>query len=233
MTANNLFPKAALAAVLTLTPLAAEATLMRAVTFDEKVENSATIVVGRCIRTESRWDASGKHILTWSTFAVDKTIKGNPQPTRELTVVTPGGKVGHIRQDSIGIPEFEKGDENVLFVRNSELGPTVAYLEQGAYEVIHEGSEAFVRPVTTEAVHIDEQRGVAVPAEAARPLRQFENEVRAAEKRIAFQRSEVLERQRRKAAAETSIWSVIRRNQLLIALAVIGAALATWKLLRR
>lgn len=232
MTANNYLPKAALAAVLTLMPFAAEATLMRAVSLDEKVENSAAIVVGRCVRTESRWDRSGKRILTYSTFAVDRTIKGTPQPTGELTIVTPGGKVGHIRQDSIGVPSFEQGDENVLFVRNSEVGPTVAFLEQGAYEVVRDSGEPIVRPVATEAVHIDEQRGVAVPAEEARPLRQFEGEVRAAERRIAFQRNQVMERQRR-AAAESSFWSTIRRNKLLIALAMIGAALATWTLVRR
>ena len=230
MTPKNSLPTAALAAVLTLMPLAAEATLMRAVPFDEKVENSAAIVVGRCVRTESRW--SGNQILTYSTFAIDQTIKGTPQPNRELTIVTPGGKVGHIVQDSIGVPTFDHGDENVLFVRNSQLGPTVAYLEQGAYAVVRDGTEPFVRPVATEAVHIDEQRGVAVPAEEARPLRQFEGEVRAAERRIAFQRNQLLERQRQQ-AAERSFWSMMRSNKLLIALALIGAALATWTLVRR
>lgn len=232
MTANNSASQAALAILLTLMPVAAEATLMRAVSLDEKVESSAAIVVGRCVRAESRWDRSGKQILTYTTFAIDRTIKGTPQPNGELTIVTPGGKVGHIVQDSIGVPSFDQGDENVLFVRNSELGPTVAFLEQGAYEVLRDGSEPVVRPVATEAVHIDQQRGVAVPAEEARPLRQFEGEVRAAEKRIAFQRNQVLERQRRQ-TAESSLWGTIRRNKLLIGLALIGAALATWTLVRR
>jgi len=221
-------PKAALAALLAFLPLAANATLMRAVPFDEKVENSAAIIVGRCVRTHSDWDRSGKHILTWSTFAIDRTIKGTPQPNGELTIVTPGGKVGNIRQDSIGVPSFAEGDQHLLFVRNSDVGPTVAYLEQGAYEVVGDT----VRPVETDAVHIDEQRGVAVPAEEARPLRQFESEVRAAEQRIAFQRNQVLERQKRK-ADETSFWKSIARNKLLIGLALVGAALATWTLLRR
>lgn len=213
-------------------PLAADATLMRAVSFDEKVEQSAAIVVGRCVRTESRWDRSGKLILTYATFEVEKAIKGTALPNQELTVVTPGGTVGHIRQDSIGIPTFEKGDENVLFVRNSEYGPTVAYFEQGAYELVGSGSDRLVRPVATEAVHIDEQRGVAVPAEEARPLRQFEGEVRAAERRINFQRNQMLEKNK-KQKAESTVWAAIRRNRLLIALALVGAALATWTLLRR
>jgi hypothetical protein len=233
MTANNPLKTAALASLLALMPMAADATVMRAVSFDEKVENSAAIVAGRCVRAESRWDASGKTIYTYTTFSVDKVIKGAAQPTREITVVTPGGTVGHIRQDSIGVPSFQEGDENVLFVRNSAIGPTIAYLEQGAYELVRDGNEQVVRPVATEAVHIDEQRGVAVPAESARPLRVFEGEVRAAERRIAFQRNELIERQRREAAAQSSIWSTIKRNRLLVALAIIGAALATWTLVRR
>jgi hypothetical protein len=199
MTANNCF-KAALAAVaLTLTPLAAEATLLRAVPFDEKVETSAAIIVGQCVRTQSQWDKSGKQILTYATFQIEKTIKGNAIPNQELTIVTPGGKVGNIRQESIGVPAFSEGDNNLLFVRNSDVGPTVAYLEQGAYDVIGEGNDRIVKPMANEAVHIDEQRGVAVPAEEARPLRQFESEVRAAEKRIAFQRNELIKKRQQQA----------------------------------
>lgn len=232
MTINNCFKAALAAAALTLTPLAAQATLLRAVTFDEKVETSAAIIVGRCVRTESQWDKSGKQILTYATFQIEKTIKGNPQPNQELTIVTPGGKVGNIRQESIGVPAFNEGDNNLLFVRNSDVGPTVAYLEQGAYDVIGQGSDRIVKPMANEAVHIDEQRGVAVPAEEARPLRQFESEVRAAERRIAFQRNELIKK-RQQQAESSSIWSTVRRNGLLIALALIGAALATWTLLRR
>lgn len=231
MTANNCFKAALAAAALALTPLASEATLMRAVTFDQKVETSAAIIVGECVRTESKWDRSGKQILTYATFRIEKTIKGSPQPNQELTVVTPGGTVGHIRQDSIGVPSFSEGDDHLLFVRNSEVGPTVAYLEQGAYDVVGKAGERIVMPMASEAAHIDEQRGVAVPAEEARPLGQFEKEVRAAEKRIAFQRNEILKN--RQKAAPTSVWTVVRRNALLIALALIGAALATRTILRR
>jgi hypothetical protein len=229
MTTNNRYKAALAAAAITFAPLVAAATVLRAVPFDEKVEHSAAIVVGRCVKTESQWDRSGKVILTYATFRIEKTIKGTPAPNQEMTIVTPGGKVGNLRQDSIGVPSFEEGDQNLLFVRNSEVGPTVAYLEQGAYDVVTEGGEQIVRPVATEAVHIDEQRGVAVPAEEARPLRSFEGEVRAAEKRVAFQRLQMMAKKEKEQA---SIWPVIRRNGLLIGLALVGAALATWQFLR-
>ena len=230
MPANNPLKAALAAAAISLAPFAAEATLMRAVPFDEKVEHSAAIVVGKCLRTESQWDASHRQILTYATFRIEKTIKGTPAPNQEMTIVTPGGRVGNVRQDSIGIPAFEEGDENLLFVRNSEVGPTVAYLEQGAYDIVTVGNERIVQPVETESVHIDEQRGVAVPAEEARPLRQFEGEVRAAEKRIAFQRMQMMQKKQKE---ESAIWPVVRKNALLIALALVGAALATWQFLRK
>ena len=42
------------AAALLLAPLTAEATISRAMKFDEKVENAAAIVVGKCIRSWPR-----------------------------------------------------------------------------------------------------------------------------------------------------------------------------------
>lgn len=231
MTTNNPLKAALATAVISLMPLCAEASLMKAATFDEKVENAAAIVVGECMRQEAKWDPSGRFILTYSTFKVEKAIKGRHHASEEITIVTPGGSVGDVHQDTIGIPSFRTGEENLLFVKNSEVGPTVLYFDQGAYDVVTDArGERVVRPIATEAVHIDTQRGVAVPAEEARPLRQFEGEVRAAEKRIAFQRAQVLEKQKKE---ESSVWSAIRRNKLLVILALVGAALATWQLVKR
>src|SRR5437773_7388530 len=115
MTPNNRF--LALATVALLSVPAARATLATAATFDEKVENAAAIVFGKCIKTESRMDPTGRWILTFSTFEISKTIKGAAVP--QITVVTPGGQVGSIHQDSIGIPQFRAGEENVIFVKNS------------------------------------------------------------------------------------------------------------------
>lgn len=228
MTPNNLL-KAALAAALSLVPVTSEATLMRAVPFDEKVENSATIVVGRCVKTEARWDAQKRQILTYSTFAVEKALKGGQQKSETMVVVTPGGSLDGVHQDAIGVPTFTVGEDSLLFVRNSAAGPTVAYLEQGAYDVVSEGNERMVRPSMTEAVHVDTQRGMAVAAEEPRTLRAFEGEVRAAERR-AFQRMQLM---KQKQEEEASLWGVVKRNGLLVALAAIGIALATWQLLRK
>jgi len=216
-------------ALLTLVSLPASATMSRAVTFDDKVDQASAIVLGKCVETTSRWDPSGKWILTYSTFQVERSMKG--QPTQQVTLVTPGGVVDGIHQETIGVPKFATGGDHIVFVRNTNAGPTVLYFEQGAYEVERVRGERVVRPVASAAVLVDTQRGAAVAPEEARTLREFEDAVRTrVRNREAIERMNVLKREQQKQA---SLINVLRRNKLLVLLALIGAALATWQLVKR
>ena len=228
MTANNPRVPLALAALLCLLPLTAEATLSEAKSFDEKVENAASIVVGRCVAKESRWDDARRWILTYNKFEVEKAIKGFP--VRELTVVTPGGTVGSIQQDAVGVPKFEIGDERVLFVRNTQAGPTVLYFEQGAYRLVREGNERLVVPTVSSAVLIDAQAGKAVLPEEPRTLREFEGRVRQSIAKREAIRMDMVEKQKKEQA---SILRTLQRNKALVFLALIGAIVATWQLVKR
>jgi hypothetical protein len=227
MATNNSRLSLAVAALIALVPLAADATLSRAVSFEEKVGNAAAIVVGSCVAQESRWDQAHKWILTYSRFRVEKALKG--QPVAEMTIVTPGGSVGEIHQETIGVPKFREGEDVVLFVRNTKAGPTVLYFEQGAYRIVKEGSERMVVPATSAAVLIDTQRGMAVTPESPRTLRDFERVVRETVRRNESVQMELLERRKQ----EASFWRTLQRNKALVALALIGAALATWQLVKR
>ncbi|MFP5245913.1 MAG: hypothetical protein ACLGH0_04390 [Thermoanaerobaculia bacterium] len=219
----------ALAAALAFTPIAAEATIARAMNFDQKVENAASIILGRCIEQRTQWDAARRWILTYSTFRVEKTLKG--QPAQEITIVTPGDTVGTIAQEVVGVPKFRQGDDHLVFVRNSQAGPTVLYLEQGAYRVAEDDrGDRVVNPLVTSAVLVDTQRGTAVAPERPRSLRDFEGNVRDTIRRKEALRMEVLEQQKRKQA---SLWYQMRSNWPLVALALIGAALATWQFFKR
>ena len=229
MRPNNLRAVLALAAVVALFAPAAQATISRAVSFDEKVENAAAIVLGTCVRQESRWDEAGRWILTYSTFRVDKPIKG--AAAGEITIVTPGGSVDGLYQETIGVPKFRVGDEHVVFVRNTDVGPTVLYFEQGAYGVETVRGEKIVRPAVSAAVLIDDQRGMAVTPEQPRPLREFEAQVRDTIRRREAMRMEMIEREKKK--EEASIVSVLQRNRMLVILALLGAVLATWQLIKR
>jgi len=222
--------KALAAAVISLLlPIAAEATLARAATFDDKVENAASIVLGKCTNQRSDWDSDHRWILTYSTFKVEKAMKGSMQP--EVTVVTPGGVVDGIHQDTIGMPVFRKGADNVLFIRNTAAGPTVLYFEQGAYDVVRDPKgDRIVQPIASDTVHIDTQRGMAVGPEGPRALSQFESEVNSSLRRTAAQRMELV---RPKAKKQASLSDILQRNRLLVVLAAFGLFLSAGQLFRR
>jgi hypothetical protein len=139
--------------------------------------------------------------------------------------------VGDIQQDTIGVPKFNVGDEHVLFIRNTQAGPTVLYFDQGTYSVTRDGKgERVVTPAATGAVLIDTQAGRAAAPERARTLREFEGLVRDTIRRREAMRMNMIERQREE---QTSIIRVLKRNQPLVLLALIGVALATWQLVKR
>jgi hypothetical protein len=229
MSPNKLVLTSFLTAITLAAP--ARATLVKAVTFDQKVEHADAIVLGRCTDTQTRWDDDHRFILTYAKFQVEQSVKG--APVREVTVVTPGGSIDGLHQSSVGITPFDKGDERVIFVKNTRLGPTVLYFDQGTYDVANDArGERVVTPVMAQSVRMDSQAGTIVPVEQPRSLRDFIGAVRESERRIDAVRMEMLERQRQ-AAAKPELGSVAARYWYLIALAVVGAALATWQILRK
>jgi hypothetical protein len=229
MSANNQRAALAIAAVLALTPVTAEATIAQAVQFDRKVEQSAAIVLGRVVSQQSSWDANKQRILTYSKFRIEKTLKGFP--SQEVTIVTPGGQVGDIAQDYVGIPRFTPGEDHVVFLRNTRVGPTVAFLEQGAYRVETDSrGERVVQPLVSAAVLVDTQRGVAVPPESVRSLSDFEGSVRLSIQRRQANQMKMIEEKKRQ---DASLWSTVKRNRTIVIIALLGAVLATWQLVLR
>jgi hypothetical protein len=217
-----------LTAALAVCAIPAHATISRAMSFDEKVDHANAIILGKVISQQSQWDESRRWILTYSTFEVEKSFKG--AQARQMTIVTPGGRVGDLYQDTVGIPKFQQGGEHVLFVRSSQAGPTVLYFDQGAYDVVTVRGERFVKPAVSAAVLIDTQRGMAVAPEGMRPLREFESSVRDTVRKREALRMEMVERKKQQ---EASLLNVLYRNRTLVALALIGALLATWQLVKR
>jgi len=217
------------AAAVALTPMTAHATVVRAVQFDEKVEHAAAIVLGKVVSQQSAWDADKQRILTYSKIQIERTFKG--MPAREITIVTPGGTVGDVAQDFVGVPRFNPGDERVVFVRNTSAGPTVLFLDQGAYRVDRNTrGERVVQPIDSQAVMVDTQRGKAVTPEGPRSLRDFEGTVKGAIQRREAVRMEMIEQQK---TAESSLWNQIKRNWLLVSIGLLGMAVATWQLVKR
>jgi len=221
--------KAALALSIALAAaIPAHASLMRAMPFDDKVAHAASIVLGKCVATKSQWDPEHRFIVTYSTFQVEDSIKG--ASAAQVTIVTPGGTVGNLQQDTIGVPTFREGDENIVFTKATNLGPTVLYFDQGTYDVNpNERGEKIVTPRPTGAVLVDTQRGAAYEAEHARTLGEFRRSVRESMDRTRAEQMEMIRAKRE----QQSIAGVLGHYKLLIALTLMGIAIATWQLLRR
>lgn len=114
----------------------ARATSVTPPSFSELVGEAQTIARGTVAAVESRWvDApDGRIIKTFVTFTVEKRIKGNPPDS--LTLEFLGGTVGTESLKVDGMPHFQIGEREILFVRDNgvQFCPLVR-LMHGRYRV--------------------------------------------------------------------------------------------------
>jgi hypothetical protein len=111
----------------------AHATTVRRLSLDDLVAKAEVIVAGQVIDSRTYRTSDGKLILTSTTVQVGENIKGKTPPT--LTVTTVGGKVGNTILRVSGMPEFQPGENAVLFLERSGVYTTVVGLNQGKFSV--------------------------------------------------------------------------------------------------
>src|SRR5437016_14614168 len=102
MTSNNRLSMLLALALTAFVVPAAHAAIAQAATFDEKVDHAAAIILGKCVKTEARFDPTGRWIVTYATFDVEQSMKGNA--AGQITIVTPGGSVNGVHQVTSGVP---------------------------------------------------------------------------------------------------------------------------------
>ena len=113
---------------------AAWATVELPVEFGELVAGSQLIVHGRVVDVRSQQIGARRSIETIVTVLVADAYKGQPGET--VTFRVPGGEVGRYRRVMIGAPQFEAGQEIVVFLRGAAPAvPTVFGLNQGVFRV--------------------------------------------------------------------------------------------------
>ena len=105
---------AAICAAATMQPVAAMS--VRAPTFPELVAESSLVIRARVAAVTSQKVATtqGEAIKTFVTFDVAKSLKG--APSKQITLAFLGGQVGDLRLDVPGMPTFQVGAEDYLFV---------------------------------------------------------------------------------------------------------------------
>ncbi|MGH9424024.1 MAG: hypothetical protein ACRD3J_28880, partial [Thermoanaerobaculia bacterium] len=146
------------------------------------------------------------------------------------------GSVNGIHQVTSGVPVFREGDEHVVFLRNTRLGLTPLYFEQGTFNVAAgEHGQKMIVPMATNVIHIDTQRAMAIaPADEPRTLDAFKLAVTESMKGTARRTQQQMNAiSPSKTPHQNSVWSALAENKLLVALALAGIAIAGWQLLRR
>jgi hypothetical protein len=110
------------------------ATVLVPAEFREIVAGSQIIVYGRIADVRPEWSDDRRRIDTVVSVQAGSYLKGGPASV--VTFRVPGGTIGRYKNVMVGAPEFQPGEEAVLFLRAD--GPTMAYvfgLSQGVFRV--------------------------------------------------------------------------------------------------
>lgn len=125
------------------------ATVLVPAEFREIVSGSQIIVYGRVAAVQPEWSDDRSRIDTIVTVTASSYLKGGPG--RTVTFRVPGGQIGRYRNLVVGAPQFQAGEEAILFL--SASGPAIAHvfgLSQGVFRVkadARNGQRLVVPPV--------------------------------------------------------------------------------------
>src|SRR5689334_22141795 len=110
------------------------ATTVVPLSFEQLVNESASVVYGRVTDVRSQWTDDRRFIESIVSIEILKGMKGGAQETVSFTV--PGGHVGRYVNVIPGAPVFTAGDLAVFFLtaRGPRL-PVTTGLTQGVYRV--------------------------------------------------------------------------------------------------
>jgi hypothetical protein len=99
-----------------LAPIPAAATVVKAMTLEQKTEASPVVVHALVERVVSEWERDESMIQTLITLKVIEAVKGDLARGERLVVRQGGGRVGDVEQTAPGLSVFEPGEEAILFL---------------------------------------------------------------------------------------------------------------------
>lgn len=163
----------------------ASATVILPADFSTVVSSATVVVHGRVVDVRSELTGAPRTIQSFVTVAVIEALKGQPAAT--VTFRVPNGRVGRYRRVLVGAPEFERGDEVILFLQGrAPAMPALFGLSQGVYRVARQADgRVLVTPPPVMTRGLASERVVrGDPVRAAMPVEQFAREVRAVMERV-------------------------------------------------
>ena len=102
--------------------------------FGDLVGGAERIVHARCLAKVGTLEPLTGMIWTRYEFEIIESLKGDPQ--QRIVVMEPGGRYGNRGQWAPGVPQFDIGNEAVLFLARTATGKWRVYgLGQGNYRV--------------------------------------------------------------------------------------------------
>jgi hypothetical protein len=109
------------------------ATTVQKMELPQLVSASDNIVQGRVESAEARFESN--RIYTYVSIVVDEPLKGERR--RAVLLKQPGGTLGARRTWIAGMPQFNPGDEVIVFLRDRRDGTfDVTGLNQGKYDIV-------------------------------------------------------------------------------------------------
>ena len=139
-------------------------------TFDELVGVSEIVVRGQVTATRSAYvdTTQGRAIKTFVTFHVERTLKGQPPKDDVLTLVFLGGKVGADSMEVAGMPAFQPGDREIVFVTGN--GRTICPLiaaGHGRYRLLHDAASDRDYVARENRIPLESTAEVSLPLQSA------------------------------------------------------------------
>src|SRR5260370_19614441 len=117
---------------LALLAIAAKATTLSRLRFEELVNQAAAVARLRCIGVESRWENG--EIWTETRFEIVELNKGLLPGM--VSVQMPGGSIGNLHSGIEGVPAFRPGEEADVFLWGREGEPfRVLGWSQGTFRI--------------------------------------------------------------------------------------------------
>jgi hypothetical protein len=155
------------------------ATTIVPVSVEDLTASASRVIEGQAVSTWTSWDASHRVLVTYTRFAVSKSLKG--AATKEVVVQQLGGTDGVLTQKVAGIRHFQVGESDVLFLRPGDAADdplVVVGLIQGNFRVMTTSTGQKVATNGVAGVHALTASGVTEYEGSQIPLTELESRIR-------------------------------------------------------
>jgi hypothetical protein len=149
------------------------------------VEQADSVIVGRVLAVEPYWDSEHGVIVSEAVISVEKELVG--ETPEVIRVKTWGGRIGNALIEASGMPKFQEGERQLLFLytRRGEQVPRVLGYQQGQYRIVEaEDGTEIAKPAVEAGVIIlgSERRPMSFTGDV--PLERLEQEIRDLAQRV-------------------------------------------------